>query len=65
MDLTIILLPVMITLGVSGYCGLSNRISQVEAMQKLLLRKHGYDDDSLKVAIKDELNNNKHKKQGD
>ena len=53
----------LVVLGVKAYTGLSDRVTRVEIMQRLLLRKNGYeDDDELDRAIAIEIDN--HKKGG-
>lgn len=57
-----IAVPVVV-LGIKGYINLSDRVSRIEILQRLLLRKNGYnDDDELNRAIASELDN--HKKGG-
>jgi len=43
--------------GAKGYCGLSDRISRVEAMQRLVLKKNGYREEEIEKEIQHELNN--------
>ena len=50
----------LVVLGVKAYTGLSDRVTRVEIMQRLLLRKNGYeDDDELDRAIAIEIDNQK------
>jgi len=50
----------LVALGARAYMSLSDRVSRIEIMQRLLLRKNGYDDDNeLNKAIASELDNRK------
>jgi len=42
-------------LGVKGYIGLSDRMARLEAMQRLLLRKNGYEREHIEQEIEREL----------
>jgi len=52
----------LVTLGAKAYVCLSDRVSRIEILQRLLLRKNGYDDDELERAISIKIDN--HKKGG-
>ncbi len=49
-------------LGVKGYIGLSDRMARLEAMQRLLLRKNGYDREDIEQEIEMELHGNEGKR---
>lgn len=56
-------IAVVVGLGIKGYMSIDKRLTKVEIMQRLLLRKNGYDNDGeLDEAIATELNN--HKRRG-
>lgn len=50
-------------LGVKGYLDLNKRVTRIEIMQRLLLRKNGYhDDEELDSIIENELNNHQNRR---
>lgn len=61
--LDIATIATVVGLGVKGYMSMDKRLTKVEIMQKLMLRKNGYnDDEEIENEIANELDNHKNKR---
>lgn len=61
--LDIATIATVVGLGVKGYMSMDKRLTKVEIMQKLMLRKNGYnDDEEIENEIANELDNHKRRK---